>query len=86
MALTRKQIYLDAESDRRLKKLSRTTRLSEAEHIRRALRRYLGAADSESYGTDQKDPLLDLIGVCKGRPKHPDAALNHDKYLYKADS
>lgn len=36
-ALKRKQIYLDTESGGRLKKLSARTKISEAEHIRRAV-------------------------------------------------
>ncbi len=35
--LKRKQIYLDEECDRALKRLAITTRISESEHIRRAV-------------------------------------------------
>ena len=84
MPLKRKQIYLDPASDKSLKKLSRVTRLSEAEHIRRALVQYLERIRPASSAEDE-DPLLRLIGVCKTAPKQLDAALNHDKYLYKLD-
>ena len=79
MGLLRKQIYLDAERDRKIKKLARTTGLSEAEHIRRAIGLYV---------EDMKDvdgpehPLLRLIGICDSPRGPKDSAVNHDKYLY----
>lgn len=39
--MIRKQLYLDDDLDHELKLLSGRTGLSEAEHVRRALRRYL---------------------------------------------
>jgi len=39
--LKRKQIYLDEESDRALKRLALMTKISEAEHIRRAVKKYI---------------------------------------------
>ena len=79
MALLRKQIYLDADRDTKIKKLARTTGLSEAEHIRRAIGLYV---------EDMKDvdgpehPLLRLIGICDSSRGPKDSAVNHDKYLY----
>lgn len=79
MALLRKQIYLDAERNRQIKKLARTTELSEAEHIRRAIAMYV---------EDMKDvdgpghPLLRLIGICDSLRGPKDAAVKHDTYLY----
>lgn len=85
MALKRKQIYLDSESDRTIKKLARITRLPEAEHIRRAVADYLRRTPHATPG-DQVDPLLRLIGICDS-PKGPkDAALRHDTYLYGSKS
>jgi len=79
MALHRKQIYLDAERDRQIKKLARSTGLSEAEHIRRAIGLYVeDIKDVDGSG----HPLLRLIGICDS-PRGPrDAAVNHDTYLY----
>jgi plasmid stability protein len=39
--MIRKQLYLDDDLDHELKLLAGRTGLSEAEHVRRALRRYL---------------------------------------------
>lgn len=44
--MIRKQLYLDDDLDHELKLLSLRTGLSEAEHVRRALRRYLEAENA----------------------------------------
>ena len=46
--MIRKQLYLDDDLDHELKLLSGRTGLSEAEHVRRALRRYLEGANAGS--------------------------------------
>lgn len=75
----RKQIYLDEESDRALKGLALATRISEAEHIRRALNRYLARQKREIR---DDDPLRKLIGLCDNPDGPTDASIFHDKYLY----
>ena len=62
MPLKRKQIYLDATSDNTLKKLAKETGLSTAEHIRRAVKRYVDQYNQTRAGS-VSDPLLDLIGI-----------------------
>ena len=79
MSLKRKQVYLDSESERRIRKLARATGLSEAEHIRRAIASYI--ADLPNPGRDQH-PLLEMIGICDSKSGPADAAVHHDKYLY----
>ncbi|HSK92291.1 MAG TPA: CopG family transcriptional regulator [Euzebyales bacterium] len=54
--MIRKQLYLDDDLDHELKLLSGRTGLSEAEHVRRALRRYL---EGEHAGSGFA-PLVDL--------------------------
>ena len=77
--LKRKQVYLEPEQERRLRRLARRTGSSDAEHIRRALDEYLSREEPEAGG---EDPILDLIGICD-RPEGPrDVAQNHDRYLY----
>lgn len=44
--MIRKQLYLDEDLDHELKLLAGRTGLSEAEHVRRALRRYLEQQNS----------------------------------------
>jgi hypothetical protein len=81
MALKRKQIYLDRESDRRIKRLARKTHLPQAEHIRRAVADYVRKADPTGPAKE-RDPLLALVGICK-KPGGPrDGALHHDRDLY----
>lgn len=77
--LKRKQIYLDEECDRILKALSLATRVSEAEHIRRAVRNYIAKQKTE---VTKKDPLKELIGLCDKPDGPTDASIHHDKYLY----
>ena len=77
--LKRKQIYLDEESDRALKMLAVDTKISESEHIRRAVTRYI--ANQKTTIID-KDPIREIIGLCDN-PKGPtDASVDHDRYLY----
>jgi hypothetical protein len=55
--LKRKQVYLDEESDRALKSLAFSTKISEAEHIRRAVRKYITRLKT---GIADDDPLSGL--------------------------
>lgn len=77
--LKRKQIYLDEESERGLKQLALYTKTSEAELIRRAVRDYLAR---QKANIPDKDPILDLIGLCDSPEGPTDASVQHDKYLY----
>jgi hypothetical protein len=54
--MIRKQLYFDDDLDHELKLLSGRTGLSEAEHVRRALRQYL---ESENSGSGFA-PLVEL--------------------------
>ncbi|MBI3047879.1 MAG: CopG family transcriptional regulator [Acidobacteria bacterium] len=81
MPMKRKQIYLDAESEHRIRTLARTTRLSEAEHIRRAIASYVKSVP-DAGRTDH--PLVDMIGICDSESGPIDAAARHDAYLYGA--
>ena len=78
MPLTRKQVYLDVESQRKIRTLARATGLSEAEHIRRAIAKYV----SDVPGPKTDHPLLAMVGICKGVEGPQDSAVHHDKYLY----
>ncbi len=77
--LKRKQIYLDEESDRALKRLATTTKISEAEHIRRALKHYIAKQKSKMT---EEDPLWKLIGLCDKPDGPTDSSIHHDRYLY----
>ena len=79
MPLKRKQVYLDSESERRIRKLARATGLSEAEHIRRAIASYVADLPDPK---DVQHPLLGMIGICDSKSGPADAAVRHDKYLY----
>jgi hypothetical protein len=79
MPLKRKQIYVDPESDRKIKQLARATGLPESEHIRRAIASYVSGIP-ESDAADH--PLLRMIGICDSTAGPKNAAVRHDKYLY----
>lgn len=79
MRMKRKQIYLDAGSDRKIRRLARATRLSEAEHIRRAVRSYTADLPDEAGA---RHPLVRMIGLCDNTSGPNDAAIHHDTYLY----
>ena len=79
MGLKRKQIYLDVASDKRIQALAKVTGLSEAEHIRRAVRSYVADVPGPN---DSQHPLLGLIGLCNDKRGPRDAAVDHDRYLY----
>jgi hypothetical protein len=66
--LKRKQIYLDEESDRALKRLALTTKISAAEHIRRAVKKYI---TKQKGMMAEEDPLQKLIGLCDKVPRTP---------------
>ena len=76
--LKRKQIYLDEQSDRALKRLA-TTKISEAEHMRRAVKKYIAKQKSKMA---EEDPLRKLIGLCDKPDGPTDASIHHDRYLY----
>ena len=77
--LKRKQIYLDEESDRALKMLAIETKISESEHIRRAVANYLL---KQTTAIAEKDPLQEIIGLCDNPHGPTDASVHHDRYLY----
>lgn len=65
--MIRKQLYLDEDLDHELKLLAGRTGLSEAEHVRRALRRYL-EHESNSNGFA---PLIELADSAAGPLRRP---------------
>jgi hypothetical protein len=77
--LKRKQIYLDEESDRALKMLAIETKISESEHIRRAVAKYIV---KQKTAIAEKDPIQEIIGLCDNPHGPTDASTNHDRYLY----
>ncbi len=77
--LKRKQIYLDEESNRVLKRLALTSKISEAEHIRRAVKDYIA---KQKVKMAEEDPLRKIVGLCDKPNGLTDASIHHDKYLY----
>ena len=78
--LKRKQIYIDEESERALKTLALETKVSELEHIRRAVKKYIAKQKVEAV---EKDLLEKLIGLCDKLEGPTDASIHHDSYLYR---
>lgn len=77
--MKRKQLYLDEETDRALKRLAARTGRSEAWHVREALRAYIERRDDRAA-----HPLDRLVGLVDNPDAPTDLAVNHDHYLYRA--
>lgn len=80
-SMVRKQLYIDDDLNAGLKMLAARSGLSEAEHVRAALRAYLQHLPPVD---DADDPLLELIGLVDDPGLPTDLAVNHDHYLYGA--
>jgi predicted transcriptional regulator len=76
--MTRVQILLSQDQDRRLEALAAKRRESKGKLIRRALDLLLRTEEAD------EDPLLALIGQA-GRHHRPDVATHHDRVLADAE-
>ena len=76
--MTRVQILLPEDQDRRLEQLSAKRQESKASLVRKALRLLFQAESTET------DPLLELIGQA-GRVGRRDGSVNHDRILAAAE-
>lgn len=76
--MRRTQIYFDEPLHRRIVRAAKAERRSAAAVIREATTRYL-----DERARDDEDPIRALIGASEGG--HPDAAREHDRYLYGSD-
>jgi hypothetical protein len=77
--MVRKQLYIDDDLNDGLRMLAARTGMSEAEHVRAALRDYLQRGKQEP---GESNPLLDLIGLVPDDDGPDDVAEQHDHYLY----
>jgi hypothetical protein len=80
--MVRKQLYIDDALNEGLRMLSARTGMSEAEHVRAALREYLRQDRGQP---EETNPLLDLIGLVPHTDGPDDVAEHHDHYLYGVD-
>lgn len=79
--MKRTQFYLTENLDRRLREAAAAEARSAAALVRDAVEAYLTTrSKKDRLGSD---PLEGLIGAFEG--KHPDASVEHDKYLYGSD-
>ena len=78
-AMRRTQIYLQESQTRRLQEIAAARGKSTAWVVRDAVDKYLAEAEEP----ESDNPIREFIGSVKGLP--PDAAENHDQYLYGAD-
>ena len=76
--MVRKQVYLTAQQDTRLRRVAKQQQRSEAEVLRDALDRFLPAATAEGPADD--DALFRLVGV--GRSQQGDLSESVDDILY----
>ena len=77
--MTRVQILLSADEDRRLERLAKVSRESKSSVVRRAVN-LLFRLESEG----DEEPLLRLIGQA-GKARVSDAARSHDRLLAEAE-
>jgi len=83
MSMVRKQLYIDEDLNEGLRMLAARTGLSEAEHVRAALRAYL---ELDRTGSERgPSALLDLVGLVDDTDGPDDVAHRHDDYLYGDD-
>ncbi len=81
--MKRKQIYIDEEQERDLKREAGERRVSEASLIRDAIESFLRALrPNPSLGSMKDHPLAGIIGI--GKSEVTDGSVNHDFYLYGA--
>jgi hypothetical protein len=73
--MTRVQVLLTEEQDRRLEALARKCRVSKASLVRRGIDLLF-----KQGSTGDTEPLLKLIGQA-GRSRIRDGSVKHDKYL-----
>ena len=73
--MTRLQVLLTEEQDRRLKELAQKRKTSKANLVREGIKLVLQQKRDET-----PDPLLDLIGQA-GRIGQSDVSRRHDEYL-----
>ncbi len=78
--MIRKQVYIDEDLDRGLKRLAALSGEPEAVYVRAALRAYLDA----NLPIAGDDPLERLVGLVSDKSGPDDVAANHDHYLYGA--
>jgi hypothetical protein len=77
------QVYLDPDDKRRLEEVARTTGLSQAEALRRGLRRLAADLKAESHPGASLDVVIGSLGEDPGLPT--DLAAHHDQYLYRPE-
>jgi hypothetical protein len=77
--MTRVQVLLTEEQDRRLESLARRKRVSKTKLVREGVDLVLERADAET-----PDPLLALIGQA-GRVGRRDVSIKHDAILMSAE-
>jgi len=77
--MRRTQIYLEEGQTRRLQEIAAARGKSTAWVVRDAVNRYLAEAEQ----SESENPIRDFIGSVEGLP--PDAAENHDHYVYGVD-
>lgn len=78
-AMVRKQVYLTAEQNERLRRAAARERRTEAEILRDALDSHLGATE-RSAAEIRADPLWEIVGV--GESEEGDLSERVDDILY----
>jgi hypothetical protein len=84
--MKRKQIYIEADQERRLKELAQQRGVAEAVLIREAVEAYLGTRGEAMKGFSSMGdhPIWSIVGIGRSPDAPTDGAVNHDHYLYGA--
>ena len=77
------QVYLDPDDKNLLEEVARKTALSQAEVLRRGLRRLSAELLAESRPGASLDALIGALGADPAPPA--DLAARHDEYLYRSE-
>jgi hypothetical protein len=80
--MKRKQVYIEAEQEKRLKSLAKKRGVSEAVLVREALDAYLEVNDFKGFERIEDHPLWGLVGLATSEEGPTDGSVNHDHYIY----
>jgi len=78
--MKRKQVYLEEEQDRAIKRIAQERGVSGATILREALAEYLAGREPPELERPEDHPLWGIIGI--GNFGVTDASVNHDHYIY----
>ncbi len=80
--MKRKQVYLEEEQDRAIKRIAQQRGVSGALILREALTEYLAGHEPPEVERPEDHPLWGIIGMIDDAEGPTDMSINHDHYIY----